>query len=122
MFLVPDVANVDIQLQLLCTYKSMLISLVLHMIMTDREFDQNYHNMHNLLIANNMSNLQISQLSRLTVLGLFSQPHGQVLISHCEPSNLTVTHGIQSHSAKSRLNLHQNVLTVLHKWRLKYST
>ena len=43
-----------------CTYKSMLISLVLHMIMTDREFDQNYHNMHNPLIVNKMSNLLCS--------------------------------------------------------------
>ena len=47
----------------LCTYKSMLISLVLYMIMTDREFDQNYLNIHNPLITNNMSNFQISQLS-----------------------------------------------------------
>ena len=37
-----------------------ITGIKLHMIMTDREFDQNYHNMHNPLIANKMSNLLCS--------------------------------------------------------------
>ena len=37
-----------------------IAGIKLHMIMTDTEFDQNYHNMHNHLIANKMSNLLCS--------------------------------------------------------------
>ena len=39
-----------------------ITGIKLHMIMTDREFDQNYHNMHNPLIVNKMSNLLCSML------------------------------------------------------------
>ena len=38
-----------------------ITGIKLHMIMTDREFDQNYHNMHNPLIANKMTNLLCSK-------------------------------------------------------------
>ena len=44
--------------------------------------------------------LQTSQLSQFHC-ETHSFPRGQLLISHCEPSALTVTHGIQPHSLKN---------------------
>ena len=53
---------------------------------------------NNVNVKHSLQTSQLSQFHRETQFPSWS--HYQVLISHCEPSTLTMTHDIQPHSPK----------------------